>query len=109
MTRTGVFMRRAVRTMVSFHWAALSMSTIPDRSAATNTPVPAADSQLMTKRAASGLAPKGATGGFRAGLALRLEQEAGLGVPDEAQEQGSADDGENAGDHVGHQVGLGYP
>src|SRR2546427_6198201 len=65
MTRTGVFMRRAVRTMASFHWAALSLRNRPDRSAATNTPVPAADSQLMTKRAASGLAFGGATGGMR--------------------------------------------
>src|SRR5229473_6571418 len=65
MTRTGTFMRRAVRATASFHWAALSLRTRPDRSAATNTPVPAADSQLMEKRAASGLAVAPTTGGMR--------------------------------------------
>src|SRR5215472_17517342 len=58
-------MRRAVRRTASFHWAALIPRTRPDSSAATKTPVPAADSQLMTKRAASGLAFGGATGGMR--------------------------------------------
>src|SRR5713101_1214565 len=65
MTRMGVFMRRAVRTTASFHWAALNPRTRPETSAATNTPVPAAESQLMVKRAASGLALAGATGGMR--------------------------------------------
>src|SRR5207249_2014664 len=58
-------MRRAVRTVASFHCAPLILRTRPDRIAATNTPVPAADSQLMVKRAASGLAPGSTTGGVR--------------------------------------------
>src|ERR1700681_585160 len=65
MTRTGIFMRCKVRTKESFHCTALSLRTNPDRMAATNTPVPAADSQLMTNFAASGLALMGATGGIR--------------------------------------------
>src|SRR4051812_5313601 len=65
MTSTGIFMRRAVPTNASFHCAADSPSTSPDSSAATKTPVPAADSQLMAKRAASGFAFAGATGGTR--------------------------------------------
>src|SRR6266536_619979 len=51
--------------MACFHCAALRRITTPDRSAATNTPVPAAESQLMTKRAASGLAFGATTGGIR--------------------------------------------
>src|ERR1700693_2321299 len=58
-------MRCKVRMKESFHCTAFSLRTNPDRSAATNTPVPAADSQLMTNFAASGLALIGATGGIR--------------------------------------------
>src|SRR5262252_5627295 len=58
-------MRFNVCTNEAPHCAPLSLSTSPDSKAATNTPVPAADSQLMTKRAASGLAFSGATGGMR--------------------------------------------
>src|SRR5450756_2233163 len=65
MTTTGVVMRRPVRTTASFHCVALKLRTKPDSTAAANTPVPAADSQLMTKRAASGLAPARAIGGVR--------------------------------------------
>src|SRR5258708_8822058 len=65
MTKTGIFMRCAVRPKASFHWAALSLSTRPERSAATKTPVPAADSQLIVNFAASGLALIAATGGIR--------------------------------------------
>ena len=54
-----------VRTNTLFHCAGESRSTSPEMSAATNTPVPAADSQLMVKRAASGLAFTAATGGMR--------------------------------------------
>src|SRR6266568_2667254 len=65
MTRTGIFMRCSVREVASFHCAAFILRTRPERIAATNTPVPAADSQLMTKRAVSGFALAGATGGMR--------------------------------------------
>ena len=65
MTRTGVFIRCAVCLKTLFHCAAESLSTSPEISAATNTPVPAADNQLMVKRAASGFAFSGATGGMR--------------------------------------------
>src|SRR3982750_62425 len=65
MTRTGIFMRRIVCTNTFLHWAAESLSTSPEMSAATNTPVPAADSQLIVNRAASGLAFTAATGGMR--------------------------------------------
>src|SRR5258705_1756457 len=41
------------------------VSTRPDGSAATKTPVPAADSQLIVNRAASAFALTGATGGIR--------------------------------------------
>src|SRR6202162_2250790 len=58
-------MRCKVRTKESFHCNALSLRTNPDRIAATNTPVPAADSQLMMNFATSGLALIGATGGIR--------------------------------------------
>src|ERR1700682_5451380 len=58
-------MRCKVRTKESCHCGALSWSTSPDKIAATKTPVPAADSQLMTNLAASGLALIGATGGIR--------------------------------------------
>ena len=44
---------------------ALNFNTIPVRIAATKTPVPAADSQLMENTAASALALGGATGGMR--------------------------------------------
>ena len=58
-------MRRIVCTNASRHCAPDRPSTRPVRIAATNTPVPAAESQLITKRAASGLAFTGATGGVR--------------------------------------------
>src|SRR5262252_2167584 len=58
-------MRLSVCATASFHCAAESFSTRPVSSAATKTPVPAADSQLSTKRAASGFAPSAATGGVR--------------------------------------------
>ena len=48
-----------------FHWAALNFKMSPVRMAAKTTPVPAAESQLMTNLAASGLAFTGATGGMR--------------------------------------------
>src|SRR5246127_4535398 len=54
-----------VRMKASFHCVAFSLRTSPERSAATKTPVPAADSQLIAKRATSGLALTGATGGIR--------------------------------------------
>src|ERR1019366_1395279 len=65
MTSTGTFIRRAVRKKASFHWAAVKRSASPERRAATKTPVPAAESQLITKRAPSGFAPALATGGMR--------------------------------------------
>ena len=65
MTSTGIFIRCIVCTNASFHCVAFSLSTRPERIAATNTPVPAADSQLIANRAASGLALTGATGGMR--------------------------------------------
>ncbi len=65
MTSTGVFIRRSVREVASRHWAPDIRSTNPVASAATNTPVPAADSQFRVKRAASGFAPGGAIGGIR--------------------------------------------
>ena len=65
MTRTGVFMRRSVRLIDSFHCAPVMRSARPESSAATNTPVPAADSQLIVKRAASGFALAAAIGGIR--------------------------------------------
>src|SRR5256885_10393713 len=49
----------------SFHCVPFNLSTSPESSAATKTPVPAADNQLMANRAASGLAFTGATGGMR--------------------------------------------
>src|SRR5690242_11809738 len=58
-------MRCRVRLMDSFHWAALIRRTRPERMAATNTPVPAAESQLMVNLAASGFAPGRAMGGIR--------------------------------------------
>src|SRR5258705_4283310 len=58
-------MRRRVWPKASRHCAALSLRTKPDSIAATNTPVPAADNQLMTNLAASGLALITATGGIR--------------------------------------------
>src|SRR4051794_39891876 len=54
-----------VCTNTLFHCVAESLRTSPEMSAATNTPVPAADSQLIVKRAASGFAFTGATGGIR--------------------------------------------
>src|SRR5437763_243128 len=51
MTRTGVFIRCAVCLKTLFHCAAESLSTSPEISAATNTPVPAADNQLRVKSA----------------------------------------------------------
>src|ERR1017187_9576266 len=64
MTSTGTFIRRAVRKKASFHWAAVKRSASPERRAATKTPVPAAESQLITKRAPSGFAPASATAGM---------------------------------------------
>ena len=58
-------MRLIVWAKAVRHCALLSFSAKPDRIAATNTPVPAADSQLIVKRAASGLAFTGAIGGIR--------------------------------------------
>src|SRR5258706_1977527 len=49
----------------SCHCAAFNRRTSPDRSAATKTPVPAAESQLIVKRAASAFALGAATGGIR--------------------------------------------
>src|SRR5215471_4975713 len=65
MTRTGTFIRRAVRDIASRHCAADSLRYSPDRSAATKTPVPAADSQLIVNLAASGFASGLTTGGVR--------------------------------------------
>ena len=58
-------MRRAVRAALLSTGRALSRNTRPVRSAATKTPVPAAESQLMVNWAASGLAPAATTGGMR--------------------------------------------
>src|SRR5689334_4197305 len=58
-------MRRSVWRSASPHCGPDRRSTRPERTAATKTPVPAAESQLMAKRAASGLAFTGATGGIR--------------------------------------------
>src|SRR6266550_8794181 len=58
-------MRRSVWTRASFHCAPVNLSTKPDKIAATKTPVPAADNQLMVNRATSGFALIGATGGIR--------------------------------------------
>ena len=60
MTSTGIFIRCIVCRNASFHWLALSPRTSPESSAATKTPVPAAESQLIAKRAASGFAFTGA-------------------------------------------------
>src|SRR6266545_4909554 len=65
MTRTGIFIRRRVRAVASLHCARFILRTRPDSTAATNTPVPAAESQLIVKRAASGFALGAATGGIR--------------------------------------------
>ncbi len=54
-----------MRPTASFHCAPVSFNTRPVNRAATNTPVPDADNQLMVKRATSGFAPGGATGGMR--------------------------------------------
>src|SRR5215471_7135167 len=71
MTRTGTFMRFAVRPIASRHWAALSLRKRPESSAATKTPVPAAESQLSVNFAASGLASGLTTGGVRWTLLCR--------------------------------------
>src|ERR1041385_5066400 len=110
MTSTGTRMRRAVAAMAVVHCFAVSRSIRPEISAATNTPVPAADSQLSVKRAASGFAPGGATGLPRRvavgplARGLRLQQESLLRMPDEAQKERGDDDGDNAGDDVGDQM-----
>src|SRR3954465_10952158 len=65
MTRTGITIRFMVREKASAHCAALSLNASPEMMAATNTPVPAAESQLIAKRAPSGFAFTGATGGTR--------------------------------------------
>src|SRR4051812_40677576 len=49
----------------SFHWVSDSPSTKPVNTAATKTPVPAADNQLIVNLATSGLALTTATGGIR--------------------------------------------
>src|SRR3954471_9546836 len=61
----GVFIRPRVCAIACFHCAPDIPSTRPVSSAATNTPVPAADSQLSTNCAASGLALAAPTGGIR--------------------------------------------
>src|SRR5664279_5184713 len=61
----GIFMRRRVRVVASIHWAALNFRVKPVSRAATKTPVPAAENQLMLKTAPSGLAFGSATGGMR--------------------------------------------
>src|SRR5262249_39285467 len=58
-------MRCIVFMKACFHWLAFSFNTRPERRAAAKTPVPAADSQLIVKRATSGFALTGATGGAR--------------------------------------------
>src|ERR1700733_11519656 len=58
-------MRRAVCRNACFHCAAVSPSTKPEMIAATNTPVPTAETQLSANCAPSGLALGGATGGMR--------------------------------------------
>ncbi len=58
-------MRRAVRAIASFHCAAVNPRNSADRSAATKTPVPAVDNQLIVNVAASGFASGLATGGVR--------------------------------------------
>src|ERR1035437_4792153 len=65
MTRMGITMRRMVRVSSSVHWTGLNFKLRPVRMAAKTTPVPAAESQLMTNLAASGFAFNGATGGTR--------------------------------------------
>src|ERR1700682_2311911 len=65
MTSTGIFIRRMVSMKASFHCVGFSLSTRPERSAATKTPVPAVDNQLIVNRAASAFAFTGATGGIR--------------------------------------------
>src|SRR3954470_12136821 len=58
-------MRCAVWRNACFHCAPVRPSTKPETIAATNTPVPAADTQLSVNCAPSGLALAGATGGMR--------------------------------------------
>jgi hypothetical protein len=58
-------MRFAVCTTACFHWLPVSPSTKPVMSAATKTPVPAAESQLIVNLAGSGFAFAGATGAVR--------------------------------------------
>src|SRR5687767_13107501 len=58
-------MRRRVLIDASLHCERVSLRTRPDKSAATKTPVPAAESQLTLKRAASGMASGATTGGVR--------------------------------------------
>src|SRR3954469_4567220 len=65
MTMTGIFLRCIVCTNTFLHWAAESLSTSAEMSAATNRPVPEADNQTIVKRATSGLAFTAATGGMR--------------------------------------------
>src|SRR5436853_117788 len=98
MTRTGVFIRCMVCTKTARHCAADKRSTRPEMSPAANTPVPAAESQLMVKRAASGRAS--------ARRALRAQEEARLGMPDEADEERRADHGKDARHDVGHEMEL---
>src|SRR6266581_4020531 len=71
MTSTGVFIRRVLRATDSFHYFALMRKARLERSAAMNTPVPAAESQLMVNFAASGFAPGLPTGGVRCTLPSR--------------------------------------
>src|SRR6266702_6411372 len=65
MTSTGIFILRSVCAIACFHCGPRMRRASPDSSAATNTPVPAAEIQLMVNTAASGLAFGGATGGVR--------------------------------------------
>src|ERR1044071_1606426 len=58
-------MRRSVCENACFHCARVSPSTKPEMIAATNTPVPTADTQLSVNCAPSGLAFGAATGGMR--------------------------------------------
>src|ERR1700752_3066787 len=65
MTSTGIFILRMVCMKASFHCVALNLSARPESTAATKTPVPAADNQLIVNRAASAFALTGTTGGIR--------------------------------------------
>ena len=91
MTITGVFMRLPVLTIDSFHCWPFRPSTRPESTAATNTPVPAAESQLMAKRAPSGLALASTTGGTRCTMLCRagMSQTGSDSVPLKAEPSSS--------------------